>query len=179
MIASTISATTTSTWVLAPRAMVKAPATGQRSIATVSRRVTIAGCDSVRGDPFLDHRRDLVAPLAAVEDAVMADVLGDDDIASSSSGRLVAMSAPPWSGRARKYRRARPRSRAARCRVIAAGSTAPAAMHHLALGQQMALEHDVDRLEVEFGGHVADRAIFVVEVLGRVGALVVALRRDA
>ena len=56
---------------------------------------------------------------------------------------------------------------------------AAAAVHHLALGQQVALEHDVDRLQVEFGGHVADRAIFVVEILGRIGALAVALRRDA
>ena len=48
-------------------------------------------------------------------------------------------------------------------------------MGQLALGQQMALEDDVDRLQVEFGGHVADRAIFVVEILGRLGALAVAL----
>ena len=54
--------------------------------------------------------------------------------------------------------------------LIAAGSTAPAAMGQLALGQQMALEHHVDRLQIEFGGHVADRAIFVVEFLGRLGA---------
>ena len=57
---------------------------------------------------------------------------------------------------------------------IAAGSTQPPAMLQLALGQQMALEHDVDRLQVEFGGHVADRAIFVVEFAGRVGAFLVA-----
>ena len=31
----------------------------------------------VRGDELLDHRGDLLAPLAAVEDAVMADVLGE------------------------------------------------------------------------------------------------------
>ena len=47
-------------------------------------------------------------------------------------------------------------------------------MHQLALGQQMALEDDIDRLQVEFGGHVADREIFVVEIARRVGALVVA-----
>ena len=47
-------------------------------------------------------------------------------------------------------------------------------MLELALGQQMALEHDVDRLQVEFRGHVADRAIFVVEFLRRRGALLVA-----
>jgi hypothetical protein len=38
----------------------------------------------------------------------------------------------------------------------------------------MALEDGVDRLEVEFGGHVADRAIFVVKILGRIRALAVA-----
>ena len=50
-----------------------------------------------------------------------------------------------------------------------------APVHHLALGQEMALEDDVDRLQVEFRGHVADRAIFLVEILARIGALVVAL----
>src|SRR3546814_3773622 len=48
-------------------------------------------------------------------------------------------------------------------------------MPHPALGKRVALEHDVDRLEVEFGGHVAHGAIFVVEMLGRIGALVIAL----
>jgi hypothetical protein len=39
----------------------------------------------------------------------------------------------------------------------------------------MPLKDGVDGLQVEFGGHVADRPILVVEVLGRVGALAVAL----
>jgi hypothetical protein len=43
------------------------------------------------------------------------------------------------------------------------------------LGSAVTLEHDVDRLEIEFGGHVADRAIFVVEFLGLVGAFAVAI----
>jgi hypothetical protein len=38
----------------------------------------------------------------------------------------------------------------------------------------MALEHCVDRLQVELRRHVADRAIFVVEVLGGVRAVAVA-----
>src|SRR3546814_11619897 len=42
-------------------------------------------------------------------------------------------------------------------------------------GQQVALEHRIDGLQIEFGCHVADRAIFVVEILGLVGALAVAL----
>ena len=36
-----------------------------------------------------------------------------------------------------------------------------------ALGDRMGLEHFLHGLEVEFGGHVADRTIFVVEGLGR------------
>ncbi len=39
----------------------------------------------------------------------------------------------------------------------------------------MALEYHVDRLEIEFGRHVAHRAIFVVKFLGLVGALAVAI----
>ena len=50
-----------------------------------------------------------------------------------------------------------------------------AAMQHLALGKGVRLEHHRDGLEVEFGGHVADRAIFLVELHRRIGALVVAL----
>src|SRR4051812_23834612 len=96
-----ISATTTSTWVLAPRAMVKAPATGQRSIRAESC-ITMGATQAVRParsglhhplprrarlgrrgggtigvrDPRIQHRRDLVAPAAAVEDAVVADRFG-------------------------------------------------------------------------------------------------------
>src|SRR4051794_34359012 len=47
-------------------------------------------------------------------------------------------------------------------------------MLKLTLGQQMLLEDDIDGLEVEFGRHIADRAIFVVELLGRRGAFLVA-----
>ena len=36
----------------------------------------------------------------------------------------------------------------------------------------MRLEHDIDRLEIEIGRHVADRAVFVVERLGRIRAFV-------
>src|SRR3546814_16241664 len=53
-----------------------------------------------------------------------------------------------------------------------------AAMPHPALGKRVALEHDVDRLEVEFGGHVAHGAIFVVEMLGRIGEIGRASVRD-
>ena len=49
------------------------------------------------------------------------------------------------------------------------------AMRHRTPGQRMRLEHRVDRLEVEFRGHVADRAILLVELHRRLGALVVAL----
>ena len=38
----------------------------------------------------------------------------------------------------------------------------------------MALENDIDGLQVKFGCHVADRPIFVVKFLGRVGAIVIA-----
>ena len=51
---------------------------------------------AVRGNPFLDHRGDLLAPFAAVEDAVMADILGE----------VILLLAPPaaWSrGRARRW----------------------------------------------------------------------------
>src|SRR3546814_1908297 len=51
-------------------------------------------------------------------------------------------------------------------------------MPHPALGKRVALEHDVDRLEVEFGGHVVHGAIFVVEMLGCIGALVIALDEE-
>jgi len=37
----------------------------------------------------------------------------------------------------------------------------------------MALEHHVDGLQIEFGGHVAHRTIFLVEVAGRIGAFLV------
>ena len=84
------------------------------------------------------------------------------------------MVAPPWSGRRRKCRPARPRSPAARHRDRGRIDR-PAAMGHLALGQQMALEDDVDRLQIEFGGHVADGAIFVVEILGRIRLFIVAV----
>src|SRR3546814_16185708 len=50
-----------------------------------------------------------------------------------------------------------------------------AAMFERALGQQVALEHRIDRLQIKFGRHVADRAIFVVEFLGLVRALAVAV----
>src|SRR3546814_6969737 len=48
-------------------------------------------------------------------------------------------------------------------------------MRQLALWEQVTLEHDIDRLEIEFGGHVAHRAIFVVKFLGLVGALAIAI----
>src|SRR5437867_9751777 len=48
-----------------------------------------------------------------------------------------------------------------------------AAMGELAFWEQMALEDDVDGLQVEFGRHVADRQIFVVETLGRIRTLAV------
>ncbi len=47
-------------------------------------------------------------------------------------------------------------------------------MQELALGQLVLLEHILDRLDVEFLGHVANRAIFLVKRLGGVGRLVVA-----
>src|SRR4029079_1773009 len=53
-----------------------------------------------------------------------------------------------------------------------AGIDALAAMHHLALRQRMADEHGVDRLQIELGGEVHHREIFVVE-------LAVLLRRVA
>src|ERR687893_825711 len=41
------------------------------------RRQGPAPSARVRGDPVLDHRSDAGAPLAAVEDAVVADVAGE------------------------------------------------------------------------------------------------------
>ncbi len=38
----------------------------------------------------------------------------------------------------------------------------------------MPLENYIDRLQIEFGRHVADRAILVVEILGSVGAVIIA-----
>ena len=50
-----------------------------------------------------------------------------------------------------------------------------APMQHLALGQRMILEHDTDRLEIEFRRHVADRPIFFVKILRQIGAVIIAL----
>ena len=48
-------------------------------------------------------------------------------------------------------------------------------MLEFALGQQVALENRIDRLEIEFGGHVADGAIFVIEFLGLVRTLAITI----
>ena len=55
---------------------------------------------------------------------------------------------------------------------IAARIDRPAAMRHLAFRQRMAHEHGFDGLQIELGGQVHDRQIFVVE-------LAVLLRRVA
>src|SRR3990170_4891598 len=74
---SLTSQTTRSMWVLDPRAIVNAPATGQRSTRAVTVSLVIGyGRSIVRRDPFLENRGDPFAPFAAVEDAVMPDVLG-------------------------------------------------------------------------------------------------------
>ena len=49
-----------------------------------------------------------------------------------------------------------------------------AAVHEFALRQRVLLEHLFHRLEVEFRRHVADAAVFLVEILGLLRALVVA-----
>src|SRR4051812_41578103 len=54
------------------------------------------------------------------------------------------------------------------------GIDPPAAVAQLALWQEMALKHTVDRLQVELRRHDTDRAILVIESLGRIGALAVA-----
>src|SRR5690348_212000 len=106
---------------------------------------------AMRRDPLLHDGRDLLAPLAAVEDAVMADALGE----------MIFL----------PLRRQRGRNVERRPRLADAGNIVPlpldreqgdvldrrridtpAAMHQLALRQQMALEHGVDSLQVEFGG---------------------------
>jgi hypothetical protein len=46
-------------------------------------------------------------------------------------------------------------------------------MFQFAFGQCVLLKHDIDCLQVEFRGHVADRAIFIVESLRRGGALLI------
>ena len=58
--------------------------------------------------------RDPVAPFAAVEDAVMADALGEMIALQPPAAGRSRCRAPPWSGRRRKCRRARPRWRAGR-----------------------------------------------------------------
>ena len=56
--------------------------------------------------------------------------------------------------------------------MICDGIDAAAAMRHLALRQRVADEHGIDRLQIELGGKIHDREIFVVE-------LAVLLRRVA
>ncbi len=58
---------------------------------------------------------------------------------------------------------------------IADGIDRLAAMGHLALGQGVADEHGVDRLQVELGGQVHDRQIFVIELAMLLGRIAVAL----
>ena len=58
-----------------------------------------------------------------------------------------------------------------------AGIDQATAVQPFALGQGMALKHDLDGLQVEFGGHVADRAIFLVEILAGAGAFLIALHQ--
>src|SRR5690606_13124965 len=106
--------------------------------------------------PFLDHRRDPLAPFAAVEDAVMADVFGEE----------IALAR---FGEARGQRQCRAGLADARDVVALAldgkqGGVrdrgeihCPAAMGEFALGQRMALKDVFDGLQIEFGGHVADR----------------------
>ena len=52
-----------------------------------------------------------------------------------------------------------------------------AAMFELAGGQGLALEHQIDRLQIEFGGHVANGAIFVIERLAGIGGFFVAIHQ--
>src|SRR5690606_33723653 len=126
------------------------------------------------GDPVLDDGRDAAAPIAAVEDAVMADAPGEMIMLHprrqragevergpglADAGNIVALALDREQGDVAQR----------------GGIDRPAAMGQPAPGQQVALEDDIDRLQVEFGGHVADRAIFVVEALGRLGAFAVAL----
>ncbi len=116
------------------------------------------------------------APFGPVEDAVMADIHGEmillhrvgqvrrdvqRRLGLADAGDVVILAFHREQGDVGDRARIDPR----------------AAMHELALGQAVLLEHLLDRLEVEFGGHVADRAIFVVELLGRLGAVVVALHQ--
>ena len=58
---------------------------------------------------------------------------------------------------------------------MVAGIDHAVAMRHLALGQRVADEHGVDGLQIEFGGQIHDREIFVVELAVLVGAVAVAL----
>jgi hypothetical protein len=44
------------------------------------------------------------------------------------------------------------------------------AMDEFALGQGVALEHDIHGLQIEFRRQIADGAVFVIERLGRLGA---------
>src|SRR3546814_10126881 len=50
-----------------------------------------------------------------------------------------------------------------------------APMTHLAFRKRMALEYRADRLQVKFGRHVRDRAVFIVKRLGRIRAFAVAI----
>jgi hypothetical protein len=57
---------------------------------------------------------------------------------------------------------------------IASGSIGLPRWTNSPLRQRVLLEHVLDRLQVELGGHVAHREVLVVEPLGRVGAFLVA-----
>ena len=56
-----------------------------------------------------------------------------------------------------------------------AGVDAAIAMRHLALGQRVADEHGIDGLQIELGGQIHDREIFVVEFAVLLRRIAVAL----
>src|ERR1700756_5685881 len=103
--------------------------------------------------PLLEHWRNLLAPAAAVEDAVMTDflgyqitlagfgkVLGDGQrrLGLADAGNIVALALD------RQQRGVGDRT----------WIDLAAAMRELALGQLVLLEHILDRLDVELLGHV-------------------------
>ena len=64
-------------------------------------------------------------------------------------------------------------------RLICDGVDAAAAMGHLALRQRVADEHGIDGLQIELGGQIHDREIFVVEFAVLLRRIAVALDQIA
>ena len=139
---------------------------------------SLAASISMIQDEIGDPRRDFGAEPRAVEDAVMADdllqmihFLVDGRFGVRSSAACVWPTPEMSSFSPSTAMIAHAADRREVDRLVA--------VHHLALRQLMLDEDLLDRLEIELGGQIHDREIFVVEIAVLLGRIAVALRRDA